>query len=86
VAVRAVVLTGFAGPVIDFDLRRLYLYNLRLIGSSMYTRRHFAALVEVARAGGVRPRIAASYDLADLPRAQRQFVVRGHIGKIVITP
>jgi NADPH:quinone reductase-like Zn-dependent oxidoreductase len=42
--------------------------------------------VEVARAGGVRPRIAASYDLADLPRAQRQFVVRGHIGKIVITP
>lgn len=26
------------------------------------------------------------YDLVDLPRAQRQFVVRGHTGKIVIAP
>jgi NADPH:quinone reductase-like Zn-dependent oxidoreductase len=83
---RWVIAGAIAGPVIDFDLRRLYLHNLRLIGSSMYTRRHFAALVEVAMAGAVRPRIAASYDLADLPRAQRRFVERGHVGKIVIIP
>lgn len=34
-----------AGPVVSFDLRRLYLRNLRLIGSSMHTRVHFAKIV-----------------------------------------
>ncbi|HWN33306.1 MAG TPA: zinc-binding dehydrogenase [Pseudonocardia sp.] len=83
---RWVIAGAIAGPVIDFDLRRLYLHNLRLIGSSMYTRQHFATLVEVARDGAVTPRIAASYDLVDLPRAQRRFLEPSHVGKIVITP
>jgi len=52
----------------------------------MYTRQHFATLVEVARDGAVTPRIAASYDLVDLPRAQRRFLEPSHVGKIVITP
>jgi D-arabinose 1-dehydrogenase-like Zn-dependent alcohol dehydrogenase len=75
-----------AGPVVSLDLRRLYLHNLRLIGSSMHTRAHFAKLVDVARTGSVAPRIAGRHTLADIHQAQEQFLERQHIGKIVITP
>lgn len=43
-----VIARTVAGPVVSFDLRRLYLRNLRLIGSSMHTRVHFAKLVDIA--------------------------------------
>lgn len=83
---RWVIAGAVAGPVIEFDLRRLYLHNLSLIGSSMHTRAHFAELAELARTGAVRPRIAAEYRLTDLHAAQDEFRRSTHIGKIVVTP
>jgi NADPH:quinone reductase-like Zn-dependent oxidoreductase len=83
---RWVIAGALAGAVVPVDLRRLYLHNRRLIGSSMHTREHFATLVDVARAGTVRPRIAAQHPLADLHRAQREFAEHRHVGKIVVVP
>jgi NADPH:quinone reductase-like Zn-dependent oxidoreductase len=83
---RWVIAGAIAGPIVSLDLRRLYLHNLRFIGSSMHTREHFAQLVDLARAGSVRPRIAGRHALADIHQAQRQFLERRHVGKIVITP
>jgi NADPH:quinone reductase-like Zn-dependent oxidoreductase len=83
---RWVIAGAVAGPVVSFDLRRLYLHNLRLIGSSMHTREHFAKLVDVARTGSVRPRIAGRHTLAEIHQAQQQFLERRHVGKIVISP
>jgi D-arabinose 1-dehydrogenase-like Zn-dependent alcohol dehydrogenase len=68
------------------DLRRLYLHNLCLIGSSIHTRGHFAKLVDLARTGSIRPRIAGRHMLAHIHQAQQQFLERQHVGKIVITP
>jgi NADPH:quinone reductase-like Zn-dependent oxidoreductase len=82
---RWVIAGAVAGAVVPFDLRRLYLHNRRLIGSSMHTREHFAKLVELARTGSIRPRIAGRHALADIHQAQRQFLERRHVGKIVIT-
>ncbi|MFD5110568.1 zinc-binding dehydrogenase [Streptomyces cinereoruber] len=81
---RWVVAGAVAGPVITFDLRRLYLHNLRLIGSSMHTRAHFAALADLARTGTVRPHIAAGFPLSDIHAAQRTFRDGTRIGKITI--
>lgn len=83
---RWVIAGAVAGPVVSFDLRRLYLHNRRLIGSSMHTREHFAELVQTARAGRIRPRIAERYPLADIHQAQRLFVQNQHTGKIIIRP
>jgi NADPH:quinone reductase-like Zn-dependent oxidoreductase len=83
---RWVIAGAVAGSVVSFDLRRLYLHNLRLIGSSMHTREHFAKLVDVARTGSVRPRIAGRHSLAEIHQAQQQFLERRHVGKIVISP
>jgi NADPH:quinone reductase-like Zn-dependent oxidoreductase len=72
--------------VVQFDLRRLYLHNVQLIGSSMHTRVHFRRLVELARGGEVRPQVSGTFALADIAEAQREFTARRHIGKIVILP
>ncbi|WP_329215536.1 zinc-binding dehydrogenase [Streptomyces sp. NBC_00683] len=83
---RWVIAGAVAGPVVTFDLRRLYLHNLSLIGSSMHTRAHFASLADLARAGTVRPRIAGNYRLTELHAAQEEFRRGTHVGKITITP
>ncbi len=81
---RWVIAGAVAGAVVDFDLRRLYLHNLSLIGSSMHTRDHFTALVDAALTGAIQPVIAARYALHDLAAAQEQFGRGQHVGKIVI--
>lgn len=83
---RWVVAGAVAGAVVALDLRRLYLANLRLIGSTMHTPTHFAELAEQARAGGIRPRVAATFPLGEIHRAQEAFGRRAHVGKIVVLP
>ncbi len=83
---RWVIAGAVAGPVISFDLRRLYLHNLALIGSSMHTPTHFGRLAETARHGHITPRVAARYQLTDIHAAQHEFAQHAHAGKITITP
>jgi NADPH:quinone reductase-like Zn-dependent oxidoreductase len=82
---RWVVAGALAGYRIDLDIRRLYLRNIALIGSSMHTPAHFHALVDIARQGRVRPVVAATYGLIDVHQAQRDLATRAHIGKLVLT-
>lgn len=81
---RWVVAGALGGYRVDLDIRRLYLRNITLIGSSMHTPAHFRALVDIARAARVRPVIAATYALGDVHRAQSDLASRRHIGKLVL--
>lgn len=83
---RWVIAGAVGGPVISFDLRRLYLHNRRLIGSSMHSPAHFQRLVDEVRNGRIAPRVAATFPLADIHEAQRTFQQHRHLGKIVLLP
>lgn len=83
---RWVIAGAVAGPVIEFDLRRLYLHNVQLIGSSMHTRVHFRRLVELARGGQISPQVSSTFALTEIAAAQKEFSARRHIGKIVLLP
>lgn len=83
---RWVVAGAVADPVVRLDLRRLYLGNRRLVGSTMHTAVHFAALAEEARRGSLAPRVAATYDLEHIHEAHAALAERGHVGKIVVRP
>ncbi len=83
---RWVVAGAVAGPVVRLDLRRLYLGNRRLVGSTMHTAAHFAALAAEARAGSLSPRVAATYDLERIHEAHAELATRAHVGKIVVRP
>ena len=68
------------------DLRRLYLRQRRLVGSTMLTPDDFVELARIANAGGVAPEVAESFPLVDLHLAQERFVAKDFTGKLVVTP
>lgn len=83
---RLVIAGAIAGPRVDLDLRRLYLHQRSVVGSSMHTPAHFAQLVAAANAGEVWPAVARTYPLAAIARAQADFLDKAFVGKLVITP
>jgi NADPH:quinone reductase-like Zn-dependent oxidoreductase len=83
---RLVTCGAVAGPVVEIDLRVLYLQRRALIGSTMHTPSQFRRLVEDACAGLLTPPVAGTYPLAEIHRVQEQFVSGGHVGKLVLTP
>lgn len=83
---RWVVAGALDGWAVDLDVRRLYLANISLVGSTMHTPGVFDLLVEIARRGDVRPVVAATYSLDELARAQRVLALREHVGKLIVRP
>ena len=83
---RWVIAGALGGWAVDLDVRRLYLANLALLGSTMHTPRIFDLLVDVARHGVVRPVIADTYALEEVRDAQAQLALRRHVGKLIVVP
>jgi NADPH:quinone reductase-like Zn-dependent oxidoreductase len=83
---RYVTAGAIAGPFTELDLRKLYLKELTLVGSTVSTHEQFADLVRQIEAGRLHPLLAATYPLRDLPRTQADFVAKKFFGKLVITP
>ena len=83
---RYAVAGAIAGPLVELDLRTLYLNDLRLFGCTIPEPGTFAALVGYIERGEVRPVVARTYPLAAIAEAQRDFLTKQHVGKIVLVP
>ncbi|GAA4708673.1 NADPH:quinone reductase [Promicromonospora umidemergens] len=83
---RWVVAGALGGYEVDFDVRRLYLHNAQVIGSSMHTPRHFEMLMDMARGAEIEPVISAVFPLDRVGEAQEELARREHVGKIVLHP
>lgn len=83
---RWVVAGALDGWAVNIDVRRLYLANLSLVGSTMHTPRIFDHLVEIARRGDVRPVVAATFPLGQVGESQAQLARRRHVGKLIVVP
>ena len=81
---RYVTCGAAAGPIIKIDLRRVYLRHLDILGSSQGTRADFAAVLDYVVSGAIKPLLAATYSLAELPIAQEDFKKKRFTGKLVI--
>ena len=82
---RYVTAGAIAGPLVELDLRTVYLKHLDLIGSTQGTREDFARVRDLAISGKIKPMLAGTYPLEDIARAQADFVAKDFIGKLVIT-
>lgn len=83
---RWVIAGALGGYGVTLDVRRLYLHNAQLIGSSMHTPRHFDLLMDLARRAEIQPVIAARFPLEQAARAQDELDRRGHVGKLILHP
>ena len=74
---------AISGPIVDLDLRTLYLKDLRLIGCTVLEPDVFANLVGYIERGEIKPLISAKFQLTDIVAAQEEFLTKRHVGKIV---
>ncbi|SDF45839.1 alcohol dehydrogenase family protein [Limimaricola pyoseonensis] len=81
---RYVTSGAIAGPIVELDLRTLYLKDLTLIGSTRQDPGVFTDLVGYIERGEIRPVLAETYKLRDLRAAQEAFLEKSHMGKIGI--
>ena len=76
---------AIAGPIVELDLRTLYLKDLTLAGCTVLAPGVFAGLVRHIEAGEVQPMVAATFPLDRIVDAQEHFLRKSHVGKIVLT-
>jgi NADPH:quinone reductase-like Zn-dependent oxidoreductase len=76
---------AISGPIVDLDLRTLYLKDLRLLGCTILEPEVFSNLITYIERGEIKPLVAATFPLADIVVAQEAFLTKRHAGKIVLT-
>ncbi len=76
---------AISGPVVDLDLRTLYLKDLNLVGCTVLAPAVFANLVGYIERGEIKPVVSATFPLSEIVAAQQAFLTKRHVGKIVLT-
>lgn len=77
---------AIAGPIVELDMRDLYLKDITLIGCTAWDESVFPNLISYIEAGEIRPLVSATYPLEKIAEAQRAFSEKDHAGKIVLLP
>lgn len=81
---RYVTAGAIAGPIVEFDVRTLYLRDLTLFGTTFQPDNVLSDVIGYIERGEIRPVIAEVFPLRRLADAQRAFLEKGHVGKIGI--
>ena len=83
---RYVTSGAIAGPIVDLDVRSLYLKDLTFHGCTFQEEVVYQNLVGYIERGEIRPVVAKSYPLRDIVTAQQDFLAKGFTGKLVLVP
>ncbi len=81
---RYVTSGAIAGPMVDLDLRTLYLKDLELLGATVMPVGIFESLVGYIEREEIRPLLAKTFPLDRIPDAQSEFLHKQHVGNFVI--
>jgi NADPH:quinone reductase-like Zn-dependent oxidoreductase len=80
-----VVSGAIAGPIVELDLRTLYLNDITVVGATFQPADTLPNVIRLIEAGRVRPLVHAVYPLADIHAAQAAFLAKDFVGKLVLT-
>jgi len=83
---RYAVAGAMAGPMVELDVRTLYLKDLRLLGCTVLEPEVFGNLVGYIERGEIKPLVAGTYPLREIVDAQEAFLTKKHTGKLVLVP
>ena len=76
---------AIAGALVSLDLRTLYFKDLTFFGCTTFEPPVFRNLMDLIEASRIKPLVADTYPLSRIADAQRAFVTKTHVGKIVLT-
>lgn len=74
---------AIAGPVVELDLRTLYLKDLSFFGCTFQDEEVFANLVSYIEKGEIKPHVGQVFRLQDIEKAQEAFQAKTSSGKLV---
>ena len=81
---RYAVSGAIAGPIVELDLRTLYLKDQRFLGCTVLDAGVFSRLVGLIEQGDIKPLLARSFALESLSEAQTFFLDKQFTGKLVV--
>jgi NADPH:quinone reductase-like Zn-dependent oxidoreductase len=79
---RYAVAGAIAGPIVELDLRTLYLKDLAFFGCTRQDPKVFEDLIGYIERGEIRPMISRTFPLKDMVAAQEAFLSKRYAGKI----
>lgn len=82
---RYAVAGAIAGPMVELDVRTLYLKDLSLFGCTVLEPEVFGNLIQHIEGGAIKPLVARTFALEEIREAQTLFMKKQHVGKIVLT-
>ena len=77
---------AIAGPLVQLDVRTLYLKDLTFYGCTFQDEVVFSNLIGYIERNEIRPLLAKTYPLAEIVQAQRDFLAKQYAGKLVLLP
>ena len=77
---------AIAGPIVELDLRTLYLKDLTLYGCTCQPKEVFRNLIGNIEDNKIKPLVAKSYSLKEIKQAQLDFLSKKYTGKLVLVP
>jgi NADPH:quinone reductase-like Zn-dependent oxidoreductase len=83
---RYVTAGAIAGPIVEMDVRSLYLKDLSLYGCAFQEDVVFENIIRYLAERRLKPAIAATFPLEQIVAAQQQFLEKSQVGKIVLLP
>ncbi len=83
---RYVTAGAIAGPIVELDVRTLYLKDLSFYGCTYQGKEIFENLITYIENGEIQPVVAGSYPLKEIVQAQQDFIAKKHTGKLVLVP
>ena len=81
---RYAVAGAIGGPMVELDVRTLYLNDLSLFGCTILEPEVFPNLIDHIEQGRISPLVAETYPLEKIADAQTAFLAKNHVGKIVL--
>ena len=81
---RYAVAGAIGGPIVQLDVRTLYLKDLSFFGCTKLEPQVFGKLVKRIERMEIKPLVAKTYPLREIAAAQEAFMKKGHVGKIVL--
>ena len=77
---------AIAGPIVDLDMRDMYLKDITLMGTTAWDEMTFPNIVRYIEQGEIQPVLAETFPLTSIAEAQKKFLEKKHVGKFVLVP
>lgn len=77
---------AIAGPLVELDLRTLYLKDLSLLGCTFQEDSVFEKVIQYIEEERIKPLVSRSYPLSEIVAAQKDFLDKKYAGKLVLIP